>query len=137
MGLLDIFLVRNGKQQKKNREAANLLRQALNMPDKTVKALKIVTRLFYTNEEVATFNYESLLQLKQPIAKLDAKHSSSKAAKINNQDMNGLEPTLFISKGAHVMHKMNLWPSVGFCNGAIGKVVDTFIKRLINLQICL
>lgn len=85
---------------------------------------KTATRLFYTNEEVAIFNYNSLLQLKQPIAKIDAKHSSSQAAKISSQDMYGLEPTLLISKGALVMLTMNLWPSVGLCNGSTGTVVD-------------
>ena len=89
-----------------------------------IDQLKTATRLFYTNEEVATFNYNSLLQLKQPIAKIDAKHSSSQAAKISPQDMYGLEPTLLISKNALVMLTMNLWPSVGLCNGATGTVVD-------------
>lgn len=82
------------------------------------------TRLFYTNEEVASFDYSSLLQLKQPIAKIEAKHSSSKAAKICPQEMNGLEPTLLISKDSLVMLTMNLWPSVGLCNGSTGTVMD-------------
>ena len=38
--------------------------------------------------------------------------------------MYGLEPTLLISKNALVMLTMNLWPSVGLCNGATGTVVD-------------
>jgi len=73
-----------------------------------IDQFKTATRLFYTNEEVANFNYNSLLQLKQPIAKIDAKHSSSQAAKISPQDMYGLEPTLLISKNALVMLTMNL-----------------------------
>ena len=89
-----------------------------------IDQFKTATRLFYTNEEVASFNYNSLLQLKQPIAKIEAKHSSSQAAKISPQDMYGLEPTLLISKNALVMLTMNLWPSVGLCNGATGTVVD-------------
>ena len=36
--------------------------------------------------------------------------------------MYGLEPTLLISKNALVMLAMNLWPSVGLCNGATGTV---------------
>ena len=89
-----------------------------------IDQFKTATRLFYTNEEVASFNYNSLLQLKQPIAKIEAKHSSSQAAKVSPQDMYGLEPTLLISKNALVMLTMNLWPSVGLCNGATGTVVD-------------
>ena len=56
------------------------------------------TRLLYTNEEAATFNYSSLFQLKQPIAKIESQQSSSKAAKISPQEMYRLEPTLLISK---------------------------------------
>ena len=93
-----------------------------------IEQFKTATRLFYTNEQVANYNYDSLLQLKQPIAKIDAKHSSSEAAKISPQDMYGLEPSLLISKGALVMLTMNLWPSVGLCNGSAGTVVDIIYK---------
>ena len=85
---------------------------------------KTATQLFYSNEEVAAYSYKSLLQLEQPIAKINAKHSSSQAAKIQPQDMNGLEPSLLMSKGAFAMLTMNMWPAVGLCNGSIGKIVD-------------
>lgn len=85
---------------------------------------KTATQLFYSNEKVATYNYKSLLQLKQPIAKINAKHSSSQAAKIQPQDMNGLQPSLLLSKGAFVMLTINIWPAVGLCNGSTGKIVD-------------
>ena len=100
-----------------------------------IDQFKTATRLFYTNEEVASFNYNSLLQLKQPIAKIEAKHSSSQAAKISPQDMYGLEPTLLISKNALVMLTMNLWPSVGLCNGATGTVVDIiYVAVIVNFD---
>ena len=38
--------------------------------------------------------------------------------------MSGLEPTIFVAKGAKVMLTMNLWASVGLCNGANGTVRD-------------
>ena len=38
--------------------------------------------------------------------------------------MGGLEPVIYLSKGAKVMLTMNLWTDVGLCNGAIGTVLD-------------
>ena len=38
--------------------------------------------------------------------------------------MSGLQPVVFLAKGARVMLTMNLWSSVGRCNGATGTVID-------------
>ena len=38
--------------------------------------------------------------------------------------MPGLQPVVFLAKGARVMLTMNLWSSVGRCNGATGTVID-------------
>lgn len=38
--------------------------------------------------------------------------------------MNGLQLVLFLVKNLKVMLIMNLWLSVGFCNGVIGIVVE-------------
>ena len=38
--------------------------------------------------------------------------------------MLGLQPKLLVAKGARVMLTVNLWPSVGLCNGSTGLVVD-------------
>ena len=38
--------------------------------------------------------------------------------------MSGLQPSIFLAKGAKVMLTINLWASVGLCNGATGTVVD-------------
>ena len=83
-----------------------------------------VTRLFYSNEEVGKYNYTKLEQLHQPIAKIEARHSTNKAKQLSAQDLFGLEPILFLAKGATVMLTSNLWASVGLCNGAKGTVVD-------------
>lgn len=48
------------------------------------------TRLFYSNEEVANFNYEHLIKLNQPIAKIYATHSTNKAKTLSSQEMYGL-----------------------------------------------
>ncbi|XP_028394505.1 ATP-dependent DNA helicase PIF1-like [Dendronephthya gigantea] len=80
------------------------------------------TRLFYSNEEVANFNYENLVKLQKPIAQINARHSSATARKIPADEFSGLQPVLYLAKGAKIMLTMNLWPTVGLCNGATGTV---------------
>ena len=82
------------------------------------------TRLYYSNEQVTKYNYDRMIQLNIPVAKIHAIHSSEKAKHTSFQDMLGLQPELFICKGASVMLTMNLWPSVGLCNGSTGTVID-------------
>ena len=82
------------------------------------------TRLFYTNKDVADYNYEQLKNPKNPIACIQARHSSAYAKKRTAEDMNGLQPTLFLAKNSKVILTMNLRPTVGLCNGATGTVVD-------------
>ena len=36
---------------------------------------------------------------------------------------------LFLARSASVMLTMNLWPEVGLCNGATGKVVDIILAE--------
>lgn len=40
--------------------------------------------------------------------------------------MSGLQPRIFLVKGAHVMLTMNLWTEAGLCNDATG-IVEDFI----------
>ncbi len=46
-----------------------------------------------------------------------------------SEDMSGLGPVVFFGKGARVMLTMNLWSSVGLCNGATGTVVDFIFQN--------
>ena len=82
------------------------------------------TRLFYSNEQVANYNNEQLTKLEHSIAHINAHHSSALAKKISSDDMSGLQPVVFLATGARVMLTMNLWSSVGLCNGATGTVID-------------
>ena len=43
--------------------------------------------------------------------------------------MSGLERVVFLAKAARVMLTMNLWASVGLCNGAAGTVVDIIYQN--------
>ena len=58
------------------------------------------TRLFYSNEQVGNYNHEQLTKLGLPIAHINALHSSAVAKKISSDDMSGLEPVVFLAKGA-------------------------------------
>ena len=95
-----------------------------------LSAFEDATRLFYSNDQVANYNHEQLTKLKHPVANINARHSSEVAKKVSPDDMSGLEPIVFLAKGARVMLlTMNLWPSVGLCNGATGTVVDLIFQN--------
>ena len=82
------------------------------------------TRLYYSKEEVAEYNFNHLLKLHAPIAEVHACHSSQDAKHISAQDMLSLHPIVLICRGARVMLTMNLWSMVDLCNGSTGTVVD-------------
>ena len=98
-----------------------LTRQPANVDN--LEEFNDATRLFYSNEEVANYNHEQLTKLKQPVAQVNARHSSPAAKNVSPDDFSGLQPLLFLAKGAKIMLTMNLWPAVGLCNGATGTIV--------------
>ena len=104
-----------------------LTRQPSNIPN--MSEFEDSTRLFYSNEQVGNYNHEQLTKLEHPIAHINARHSSVLAKKMSSEDMSGLEPVIFLAKGARVMLTMNLWPSVGLCNGATGTVIAFIFKN--------
>ena len=65
----------------------------------SMDGFKDTTRLFYSNDEVANYNFEKLSQLQHPLATVNALHSSDAAKKISSDDMSGLEPIFFLQKG--------------------------------------
>ena len=79
-------------------------------------------RLFYTKEQVAKYNHEAITKLTSSIARINAINSSAKAASATSDDAGGLEPVIFMAKGAKVMLTSNLWQQVGLCNGTRGTV---------------
>ena len=89
----------------------------------------LILRLFYSNDQVHDYNHEQPTKLKHPVANINARHSSEVAKKVSPDDMSGLEPIIFLAKGPRVMLTMNLWPSVGLCNGATATVVDLIFQN--------
>lgn len=105
-----------------------MTRQPLHITD--LSQFDDATRLYYTNDEVGKYNHDQLIKLQQPVAHVNACHSSAVAKIINpSEEMSCLEPTIFLAKGAKVMLTMNLWPTVGLCNGATGTVIDTIYEN--------
>ena len=82
------------------------------------------TRLFYRKKDVADFSHKMLVQLENPIAEINARHSTVYAKNVSSDDMLGLEPVIYLAKGACAMLTCNLWSEVGLCNGVVEEVVD-------------
>ena len=80
-------------------------------------------RLSYLKSSVAEINIAKLKALNQPIATIKARHSGG-AQNLSSDEMGGLEPVIYLAKGARVMLTMNIWTEVGLCNGALGTVLD-------------
>ena len=83
----------------------------------------VAVRLCYSKAKVAEINMERLNSLNCPVATVKARHSGG-ANSLGADEMGGLEPVLYLAKGARVMLTMNIWTNVGLCNGALGTVKD-------------
>ena len=85
--------------------------------------------MYYTKSDVAKYNNDRLIELGNPVAQINAGHSTTFAKNATPDDMLGLEPVLYIARNAAVMLTCNLWPAAGLCNGSTGHVVDIIYKE--------
>ena len=85
-------------------------------------------RLYFSNEDVARFNFIKLSEFNEPFALIKAVHSTQHAKTLNADDLSGLQPLIFLARKAHVVLTCNLWSAVCLVNGACGKVIDLVYK---------
>ena len=78
--------------------------------------------------ECAQLNLQKLEELKEPIACIDAIHSSKAAEKGTPNDAWGMVSKLAICNGARVMLTWNMCASKGLCNGSLGTVKAIIYK---------
>ncbi len=81
-----------------------LTRQPSNISD--LSEFDDATRLFYSNEQVANYNREQLSKLENPVANINARHSSAKAKKLPSEDMSGLQPGLEAMKKSILLRSL-------------------------------
>ena len=79
------------------------------------------------SETLAEANVEELRRLQErgaKVVRLDAEHSSARAATADSRICQNLEAALYLAVGARVMLVSNLSVADGLVNGAVGTVED-------------
>lgn len=80
--------------------------------------------IFAIRQSAKTFNGKKLLDLHCPIAKIPARHNNATAVNGSAENACGLEPVLYLSKGARVVLRANVWVKAGLVNGSTGSIID-------------
>jgi len=86
--------------------------------------LHYTIHLFYDRAAVLRHNYGALAKLGNPIAKIEARHTGSKARHAAPDQARGLEPEIYLAEGAKVQLTCNItgMATAGLMNGAGGVV---------------
>ncbi|KAI3872509.1 hypothetical protein MKX03_004572 [Papaver bracteatum] len=83
---------------------------------------KHALRLFPTKSDAATYNHESLKELRHPIARINSKNNCDTTKGANSDEAKWPEQVLFLSKGARVMLRKNIATQYGLVNGSMGTI---------------
>jgi len=94
----------------------------------------IESRLWSRKEDKMKINLEELLTHSRasgnPIVRIDAQHTGTVyASTAKASSANGLEPHIFLAKGAKVMCTWNGWKPARLVNGAVGTVYEIIYEK--------
>ena len=92
-------------------------------PDKLKEFINAI-RLFSDNASCYEYNSQKLKELKQPITKIIAKNSSTRARSISEDNFNSLKNFFFLCLNSRITITNNIWIKYGLVNGANGTVRD-------------
>lgn len=117
-----LMRLRNGEVTKED-WAMLMTRTKGTLSQDEVDGFRNAPRVVATHDVEAEYNAKSLRELRKPVMRIDAAHSSAAARTPTAEETSGLQATLHLAEGARVILRQNLWTPAGLTNGALGVVI--------------